>query len=125
MSNHEVPQPGQEPRADLSQLDVWMESRPRIGEAIISTGKKVYFLSMDGADYHRLILQSHSMPDAELVAMCICDEKGAKVFNDISHGIGVLQGRDSCDLRKVAMAILKHSKVPTNQKEAEEQEKKS
>lgn len=111
-------------------LDTWMESRPRIGDTTISTGKKVYFLSMDGADHHRMILHNaqnpnNPMPDAELIAMCACDKNGNKLFKEVSQGIGMLQGRDSCDLRKVAVAILLHSRIPTTKEEVEAQEKKS
>lgn len=123
-------QPAPEVRAELSPLDTWMESRPRIGDTEISTGRKVYFLSMDGADHHKMVLHNtqnpnNPMPDAEIVAMCACDSQGNKLFKDVSQGIGVLQGRDSCDLRKVAVAILLHSRIPTTKDEAEKQEKKS
>ncbi len=45
----------QDPRVEASPMDVWTESRPRIGHETLNSGKKVYFLSMDGADHHRLI----------------------------------------------------------------------
>lgn len=120
----------QEPRAEASPMDVWTESRPRIGHETLNSGKKVYFLSMDGADHHRLI--SHNalypnqpMPDAEIIAMCACDKDGHKLFKEISHGVGFLQGRDSADLRKIAVAILMHSRIPTKPEEVEALEKKS
>lgn len=127
----EVEQPGAiEPRAEMNPMDVWTESRPRIGHTKISTGKVVYFLSMDGADHHKLIAHNtmhpdSPMPDAQIVAMCACDQTGRKLFTEVTHGVGFLQGRDSCDLRKVAVAILRHSHVPTTKEEAEAQEKKS
>lgn len=123
-------QPAPEVRAELSPLDTWMESRPRIGHTTISTGRTVHFLSMSGTEHHRMVLHNSQhpdspMPDAEIVAMCACDAHGKKLFEDISQGVGTLQGRDSCDLRKVAVAILLHSKIPTTKEEAEQQEKKS
>lgn len=118
------------PRADLSPMDVWTESRPRIGNTTLSTGKVVYFLSMDGANHHALVHHNamnpdSPMPDAQIVAMCACDQHGNKLFKEVTHGIGFLQARDSCDLRKVAVAILRHSNLPTTKEEAEAQEKKS
>lgn len=117
-------------RAEPSPLDVWMESRPRVGKETLSTGRTVYFLSMDGTAHHKLVTHNamypnNPMSDAEVVAMCACDADGKKLFNDVSHGIGLLQGRDSADLRKVAVAIIKHSRIPTNEAEVRDLEKKS
>lgn len=118
-------------RAEAPQMDVWAKSRPRVGSApLSSTGEMVYFVSMDGADQHRVVLHnaqnpSAPMPDAEIVAMCVSDKDGNKLFKELSHGIGFMQGRDSCDLRKISLAIFRHSRIPTTQAEAEELEKKS
>ena len=125
-----IPERVSDGRAPPSPIDAWMESRPRIGEETLSTGRTVYFLSMNGAEHHKLVVHNamypnNPMPDAEIVAMCACDQLGNKLFADVSHGIGMLQGRDSCDLRKIAVAIIKHSRLPTTPEEVEALEKKS
>lgn len=117
-------------RAELSPMDVLMKSRPRIGSTTISTGDKVYFLSMSGTEHYRMVThhatnQNVPMPDAEIIAMCLCDSNGKKVFDDVGQGVGFLQGRDSCDLRKIALEILKHSRIATSNEERDAQEKKS
>lgn len=128
MSDEQI-SPADAPRAEPAQIDVWMQSRPRIGSEKISTGGTVYFLSMDGSEHHQLVVHNslypnNPMPDAQIVAMCACDQTGKKLFADVSHGIGMLQSRDSCDLRKVAVAIIRHSRIPTTPEEAVNLEKK-
>lgn len=116
-------------RVEPSPLDVLMASRPRIGSTKISTGGTVYFLSMGGTEHYLMVTHHASskvpMSDAEIVAMCLCDANGKKVFDEAGKGIGFLQGRDSCDLRKIALEILKHSRIATSDEERDNQEKKS
>lgn len=119
----------EESRVEMSALDILLESRPRIGSTTISTGKTVYFLSMSGEDHYKMVVHNQveqkPMPDAEVVAMCVCDKDGNKLFKEVSQGIGLLQGRDGRDLRKIAIEILVHSRIPNSIEEKEAQEKKS